>query len=247
MKKTKGIIYIIIGIVGVILFLMHLLGFKPHDYFFEGNPGIKKYIGVNVVSMFADFSFFTYHTLIFFSIWMILQGIAFIFKYDKLDKFVRKDSIVCFVFLNYIITTVLYTLFELTSGNPTFGLYGNNLKAVWNLIQNLIIHYVFFIISLVVFIKTNSIKLENRNYFKTLFLPIIYLVSYYIVVKITGLYCYKIIWYPYPIFDGEAICSLFGILTESIFLQNLFLVIILLMIGLVYCGLYILLIKKRKK
>ena len=209
MKINKNILFniilIITGLISLLIVLDYILGFTPHDYFYEQNPGISFYVGVNVVSRWATFSYFTYHTMILFGIWAFLFGISNLFKLEKLNNFLRYKSIVVFIFTNYLITTLLYTIFELTSGNITFGLYALNFKAIKNFITNIIGHYVLFIVMLLIFIKvrTNSNENDHKHY---LFMSL-YIFIYYLYVLATGKFMYQIEWYPYPIFDTY---SLFG-------------------------------------
>ncbi len=247
MKKVHHIICSIIGIIGIVLFLYPIIHFKPHDYFYTMNPDIEKYIGVNVVSVFANLSFFTYHTLFFFSLWMIIYGISNLFNLNKLKTFVKKDYIITFVFLNYAITTLLYTVFELSNGNITFGYYGKTIYSIINHIINIFVHYIYFIICLFMFIKIKPNSVSSKsNYIKTLVSIVLYLLTYYFVVKITGRYCYKIIWYPYPIFEPVDVCSLIGIVTNSIFIQYIIYIALLLIILSAYIVSYLFFIKLLK-
>lgn len=201
-SKKLSIITLIMGILSIWLVLDHILKFEYPDYFYNANPGIDYYVGINVVSMVADLSFFTYHTLIMFSLWCILLGISSIFNLKKIYKACTHRSIVVFIFTNYLITSVLYTVFELASGNPTFGLYALNNKAIHNLGTNIFAHYIFFLFDLYLFIKLEKNNNIKKNHY---FIMITYLIIYFIYVKISGLYMYDIIWYPYPIFDLRSI------------------------------------------
>lgn len=203
MKLTiKNVFFFIVGICALTLFIEHIAMFTPHDYFYEANPGITYYVGINVVSAWADFSFFTYHTIIFFGLWCICYSISECFKIEKLNNFVRHNSIITFVFTNYLIATLLYTIFELTSGNITFGLYALNPKAIHNFGTNILGHYGFFIIMLITFIKVKTIGVIKNKY---LVYMSCYVFIYYIYVLITGKFLYQIEWYPYPIFDTYAL------------------------------------------
>lgn len=210
MKKelVLNIIGIILGLFGIYLFIDHITGFTPHDYFYIQNPNIKLYVGVNVVSAWADLSFFTYHTLIFFSLWLIGYHLSKILKNKKLINFFTNKALVVFVCGNYLITVVFYTIFELASGNPTFGLYSNSFEAVYNFITNILVHYILFIVVIIVFLKVNVTgEIRKKHYL----LMGGYFVLYYLYVKLTGMFMYKIEWYPYPIFDILSICNLIGI------------------------------------
>ncbi len=245
-KKVRISVYDILillcGIIGLWLFLSHMLHFSYLDYFYAENEGIEIYIGTNVVSMWADFSFFTYHTLIFFSIWCILFGLSKIFKFNKLHTFLRKDTILSFVFTNYIITTLLYTCFELSSGNITFGLYAYNAFAFHNLGTNILIHYIYFIFALIIFLKVKSVRSESKFCYVYI---ISYLVLYYVIVKVLGEFAYSITWFPYIIFDASSFGSMFGI--SNYFLSVLALIFSLIIIGLIYVSIYHYNIKYKRK
>jgi len=207
-NKLLNILTLIIGVLGIWLFLDHILNFKYPEYFYNANPNINYYVGINVVSMIADLSFFTYHTLIFFSIWCILLGVSSLFKIDKLYELCVHRSIVVFIMTNYLLTTALYTIFELTSSNITFGLYALDNLAIHNFGTNILAHYIFFIYNVFLFIKIKKDKeIKNKHYQ----LMGVYLLIYLIYVKISGMYFYNIEWYPYPIFDLKSIIGIFGL------------------------------------
>ncbi len=210
-KKKKiflNIVIITIGLIGLWLVTSHIAHFEFPEYFYNANPDIKTYVGTNVVSAWADFSFFTYQTLIIFSIWCILFGIANIFSLQKLNDFLRRDTVISFVFVNYFFTVLLYTIFELSSGNITFGLYANTPLGFHNLATNLIIHYVYFAICLTVFIK---LKTSTSSTKRAGILVFTYLLFYYTIVKILGEFAYNIRWFPYIIFDAKTFGNTFGI------------------------------------
>lgn len=118
MKRKELFINILIGICGIIalwIVISHIAHFEYPDYFYNKKPNIDSYVGINVVSPFADFSFFTYLTIIIFGSWCILFSLSQIFKLEKLNNFLRARNLVCFVYCNYIMTITLYTLFELCS------------------------------------------------------------------------------------------------------------------------------------
>ena len=202
MRKIKGILFIVAGLSALYLFLDHIIKFTPHDYFYEANPGINYYVGVNIVSAWADLSFFTYHTIILFGLWCVLYGVSDCFNLNQLNHFTRHNSVITFIFTNYLITTVLYTIFELTSGNITFGLYDTSLRAIHNLGTNILGHYGYFIIILIVYLKIETDGVVKN---KHLLIMSCYVFVYYWYVLITGRLMYKIEWYPYPIFDTFAL------------------------------------------
>lgn len=209
MKKKYCILLIIIGIIGLWLTISHICHFKYPDYFYEANPNINKYIGTNVVSWKADFSYFTYQTIIIFSLWSIFLSIGELFKIKRISNIMKNTNVMTFVLVNYIVTTLLYTVFEFISGHPTFGYYGPYNLSIHNLGTNLIAHYLLFIVCLVSYIKIKPNN--NKNIKLACVLITIYLVIYFIYVKITGMYSYNIEWYPYIIFDKESIQLLFSI------------------------------------
>ncbi len=208
----KGLIYFnfIIGVLTLWLFVDHVAGFLPHDYFYNQNPTLTLYAGVNIVSRWADFAFFTYHTLLFYAVWAIGLFIAYAFKIERLTSFFTHQTVVVFVLTNYVLTAIVYTLFELASGKPTFGLYDLSNKAIHNFGTNVLAHYVFLIVALIVGLKIKTQGEIKRKHIVVIF---VYLVLYCIAVKITGMFCYKIEWYPYPIFHGDLLLDMLGIIS----------------------------------
>lgn len=242
MKRViKNILFIIIGVSALYLFIDHIAKFTPHDYFYDANHGIEYYVGVNVVSRWADLSFFTYHTIILFGVWFILYGISGLFKLEKLNFFLINKNLITFIFTNYLITTFMYTFFELTSGNITFGLYANTPKAIHNFGTNILGHYIFFIIILIAFIKIEPVGVYKK---KTLIFISFYVFIYYLYVLITGKFMYKIEWYPYPIFDTYA---LFGTRLKIYYEIPILLVIaVILSVGYYYLLKLILFLKDKR-
>ena len=236
-KSTKKIIYnvliLLCGIVGLWLFLSHMLHFSFPDYFYINNPGIDFYYGTNVVSMWADLSFFTYHALIFFSLWCILYALSNFFSLKKLYNFLTNAYVMSFVFANYVVTVVFYTLFELTSGNITFGLYANTPLAYHNLGTNIVGHYVYFVFSLIIFLKVKSTK--SKSDVMKIF-PACYLLLYYVIVKLTGKFAYNIEWYPYVIFDAKSFGQMFGITNYALCI--IVLIVALIIIATIYMLLF---------
>ena len=96
--------------------------------------------------------------MILFGIWCILIAISKLFNLEKMDNFLTQDWLVCFIFVNYIFTTVLYTIFQLSSSD--FGLYSTTKPLAWhNFATSILGHYILFIASLL------KIK-KNRTYNK---------------------------------------------------------------------------------
>ena len=235
MKKTWLYINLITGLLSAWLFIDHISGFIPHDYFFIQNPDTTLYSGINVVSRWADFSFFTYHTMIFYSIWSVGLFITHALKLARANNFFTHTATVTFIQTNYILTTVLYTVFELASGNPTFGLYDFSNKAIHSLGTNLLAHYVFSAIAII-----SGFKLKCGGKLTTTpFICIaIYLIIYYIAVKLTGMHCYKIEWYPYPFLHPTLLCNMLGIKTPTPALSTTISIITTLILAACYFGLY---------
>ena len=115
MKKKYCILLIITGIIGLWLTISHICHFKYPDYFYDANPNINKYIGTNVVSWKADFSYFTYQTIIIFSLWSIFLSIGELFKIKRISNIMKNTNVMTFVLVNYIVTTLLSTVFEFIS------------------------------------------------------------------------------------------------------------------------------------
>lgn len=243
MKKRYCILLFSIGIIGLWLTFSHIYHFKFPDYFYNENPSIEKYIGTNVVSPMADFSYFTYQTVIIFSVWCILLSISEMFKINALMEFLKNSYVMTFIFTNYIITTVLYTIFEFASGNPTFGYYGPYNLSIHNLGTNIIAHYLLFIICLICYIFIKPISFNNKKLSYTLIT--FYLVIYYVYVKLTGMYAYNIEWYPYIIFDQESIENLINI--KNHYLGLFIFLMINIFIYIVYMVLYKTLTDKKQK
>jgi len=211
MRKKKiicGILVALCGALALWLFLDHFLNFSRQDWVFERYPNMTLYYGVNIINKFADFAFFTYITSITFGIWCILFGISNCFKENKFNNFLRKSSVVSFVFTNYLITSVIYTVFELAFANDHFGLYADVPKAWHNLGINICTHYVIFIFAVIIFAL---IKTRKSNIRKGRFFALSFLVLYAVIVKITGEFAYSIRWFPYIIFDATSYGNAFGI------------------------------------
>ncbi len=101
-KITINILLLLCGIVSLWLVISHIVHFEYPDYFGHANPDIKTYVGINVMSKWVDFSFFTYITMLLFGIWCILLSISKLFNLQKMNDFLTQDWLVCFIFVNYI-------------------------------------------------------------------------------------------------------------------------------------------------
>lgn len=203
-----GILVTLCGILALWLFLDHFLSFEYQNWFFERYPDIKVFYAVNVLSKYADFAFFTYITLIVFGLWCISFGISNCFQENKFNDFLKKSTVVSFVFTNYLTTCVVYTLFEVTVANDKFGLYADTAKAWHNFGTNLFVHYVLFVFAVVIFalIKTKTSSIKTGRYISLSFLTL-----YVAVVKITGEFAYSIRWFPYIVFDATSYGNALGI------------------------------------
>lgn len=237
MKKIFLIIIFISGILGLWAFLDHIINFSSQDWFFQAYPNTVKYVGTNIVSPFADLSYFTYHTCLFYCLWAIGYTLSCFFKWKKIKLFLSSNSLIAFIYTNYVITMVFYTIFELMT-TRNFGLYALTNSAIHNFGTNIFIHYILFAIATIAFFKVEGKKSsKSRSYI----LISVYLLLYFVIVKITGLYCYKIEWYPYFIFDGETFCNLLKIQNQQIGL------VILIVVDIIIYFLYILLYTGMKK
>ena len=82
-----------------------------------------------------------------------------------MNDFLTQDWLVCFIFANYIFTTLLYTVFQISSGD--FGLYSTVKPVAWhNFGTSILGHYIFFVISLIMYNKINSqeqISIKNKK------------------------------------------------------------------------------------
>lgn len=235
MKKAYSYFLLIVGISGFLIFIEHIANFSGHEYFYIQNPNIDKYVGVNVVSRWADLTYFTYHTLIFFSTHCILIFIGNTFKSTKLNRFLFRSDVVSFITANYVLTTLCYTIFEVASANPTFGLYADTPKAWHSFGTNVVVHYVFFIIAIINFFKIKT----NDRFSKTSYLLLtLYFLVYFATVKLTGTYAYRIEWYPYPIFDSDSLIGMLGLNTNNKVISLMLLIIVDIFIFVLYLAVY---------
>lgn len=241
MKKRYCYLFIIFGIILLWIVISHIAHYTPHDYFYKNHPDVRKYIGTNIVTRWADLSYFTYHTMIFSGIWLIMVGVSVLFNLNCLKKFARNQSVMTFVMTNYVLTIVLYTIFEFATGNPTFGWYGFVNKSIHNFGTNILAHYVCFGFVFFTYLKTKPITPFKKIHLLYIFG---YLLSYFIIVKVLGMYAYKIVWYPYPIFDEIYVMRFFGLRNYYLGLVAFVFVLFLIFIG--YFSVFLLFIKKKK-
>lgn len=124
------------------------------------------------------------------------------FKTRRIENFVRKKPVILFITTNYLVTCLLYTSFELSSGHPTFGLYGNMPFAWHSFGTNIIVHYLMTAFVLVMFCRLAT---TGKITYKACILISLYLILYYLAVRLYGKYYYVIEWYPYVIFSPDSL------------------------------------------
>lgn len=208
--NTKGeyvfsIIIFLASCLGLAIFTELVVNFEYPEEFYQ-EEYFNRFTTINVVSRWANFSFFTYWSLIIFSLWGIFKFIATIFKIEKLQRIVNNSYLVLFVCLNQAIVMILYTVYQLAF-DGSFSYYGPYPRSYHSLGTNLTVHYVITIIAIVYFFFHKFEKIQ----FKKCLIFLVFLVIYGTLVKITGMYCYSFDWYPYPIFSREAIWhTIFG-------------------------------------
>jgi len=208
-EKTRYILLIAFGVLAIWLFVDHIANFRFPQYFYNRHPDIELYIGTNIVSAWADFSFFTYITLILWAFWAISYGICWLANCGgRFAKFIKRDTVVGFVFANYVLTAVLYTVFTLCSARPDFGFYANVPLGWHNLGTNLFVHYAIFIFSVFAFLNVHT---ERGQIKRALPCIISFAAVYYATVKLTGEFAYNIRWFPYVIFDAKSFGNMLGI------------------------------------
>lgn len=243
-KRKNAILYLVMGIVGLILFVWGSVLVDGHKWPFEEYPEIKLYCGTNVVSGFANFSYFTYLSLILFSLWSILYFFAFTFRCYKLKNFLQNEATVAFVITNYVITCVFYTVFELLKSPPTFSLYDVHEPYAWfSFSTNIIIHYIYTVFAFVMFFKIDVRHAKRKVYY---FIPLLYLIVYFVAVKITGMYVYSIEWYPYPLFHPQLMNEMLGI-NGSDGIGYLLMILVAVVLLSFYFGIYFTAIKLKKR
>lgn len=188
-----------------------------------------------MVSGWANFAYFTYLGLILFSLWCILYFFAFFFNSEKLLGFLKNEATVTFVTANYMISCIFYTVFALMESPPTFSLYDIHAPYAWfSFSTNIIIHYVYTAFVLVMFFQID-VQRAKRKIFHLI--PLFYMLVYYALVKVSGMYVYRIEWYPYPIFHPQFMNEIFGI-EGSNPIGYLFMVIACAILLVFYYGLY---------
>ena len=234
-KRKNVIFYLALGIVGLILFIWVSIRVDGQEWFFKAYPDVKLYYATNVVSGWANFAYFTYLSLILFSLWCVLYFVAFIFKSDKLLGFLKNEATVTFITANYVISCIFYTVFALLQSPPNFSLYNIREPYAWfSFSTNIIIHYFYTAFVLVMFFKID-VNISKRKIYHLI--PLLYMLVYYAIVKVTGMYVYRIEWYPYPIFHPQFMNEIFGI-EGSNPIGYLFMVVACAILLVCYYGLY---------
>ena len=207
-------------------------------------PDIKVYYNNNVVTGWANLSFFTYQTLILFSTWSILWFVSYFFKLHKLQNFLKSEIVVDFISTNYIITCVVYTVFEFIKFPINFGLYNVNEWYAWFVMfTNLLIHHGMFVFAIIFYIKIDTRKSKLSLH---ILVPTVYLVLYCVIVKIIGVYAYRIEWYPYGFFHPELVKEMLGLQNSDI---NGYLLMAIAFVALlaIYAATYIAIYKLKRK
>ena len=235
-KKRNVILFFIVGLFGYALAISTSILVDGQEWFFRMYPDITVYYGNNVVTGWANLSFFTYQTLIFFSTWCILWFVGYFFKLHKLQNFLKSEIVVDFISTNYIITCVLYTVFAFMANPINFGLYDVNEWYAWYVMfTNVLIHHGMFVFALIFYIQIDTRKSKLRLH---LIVPIVYLVLYCVIVKIIGVYAYRIEWYPYGFFHPELIKEMLGLQASNVN-GNLLMAIAFVALSAIYVGTYI--------
>lgn len=238
-RKTLGYISCIaVGAIAWWLVVSHIIHFHNTDHI---DFNVDVYIGTNVVVGWADLTFFSYQTLLFFGTWNILFGLSSLCRWNKVRLFCCKSTVLSFFFANYCLTTVLYTVFELCSKPITFGLWDTSLSAIHNLGSNLIVHYVYFVFSLIAFLRVPASKGNVR-----LGLPLVALYAsiYCVSVKLLGEFAYKIRWFPYVIFDLDSFAAMLNV-GRGLAVFLLVLTYVVIFVG--YCTVYLLFVRCKNR
>ena len=206
-RKWEIILGFGIGIFSISMFVWHFLLFSVPANYFDKYPAGTIFYDRNVVSPWANLLFFTNQTLLIFAGWCLLIGIHGISRSEKLKNFVYSENTMNFVFANYLITFLLYTIMELI-GRREFGLYGTSLDAWFSFFRNIAIHYILFFVCTALFFKLKPTK-EFSN--KTYLYSGIYLLCYYLVARIIGRFCFRVEWYPYMFFHSKVLWKFLGL------------------------------------
>lgn len=197
-----SMIILFVSCLGLAIFIEHLLGYQYQEWFYE-NGIYDPYTNVNVVSRWADFSFFTYISLIIFCLWGIVRFISIVFRLERLYKIVNNSYLILFICLNQFNVCLLYTISQVAF-KGTFGWWDNSPRSLHSLGTNIAVHYFITAIGIVYFLIHNFEKVK----FKKCLLFLIFFTIYGIIVKIAGMHCYVFEWYPYPIFTKDALARI---------------------------------------
>ncbi len=235
-KKERLVLYFyaVLGLLCLTVFIMHVAGFVFPEWYYNKYPDTEKYVGVNIVSPWADFSYFTYHSLIIFSVFSILLWYSHVTKNKKLKEYLIRPSVVGFVVTNYVITFTFNLFFDLFMGGFNNAIYSATLedtaRGYHGLGVDLFVHYfvpiVAFLLIFLVKSSKNDVKHRRGVY--------CYLTIYFIIVAILGRFAYVIEWYPYPFFDFTGILEFLGLNGQSVVLQIFTAIIVMVLLWVVY-------------
>lgn len=245
MKKRINVFDVFILLCGIISFwlvISHIMHFNLANYIYEQKDLPDVLYGTNVVNKWADLSFFTYITILIFAFWCFFMFASKLFKIKNFYDFLTKDYTTTFVLTNYVCTVVIYNIFQIVAGDD-FGLYNKASSLAWhNFGTNILCHYIMFILACIILLKVQSTITKSKlpYMFVTMFL-----VVYYLIVKICGEYAYKVKWYPYFIFDSGAFASAFNIHNQTI--SVILLIICCVAIYMFYMILFFLIKKHKNK
>lgn len=234
-RKLEIILGFGIGFFSISMFVWHFLLFNVPANHFDKYPAGTIFYGRNVVSAWANFLFFTNQTLLIFAGWCFLIGIHGISRSEKLRDFVYSENTMTFVFTNYLITFLLYTIMELL-GSGDFGFYGTSIDAWFSFFRNIAIHYILFFVCAALFFKLKPTK-EFSN--KTYLYSGIYLLIYYLVARIIGRFCFHVEWYPYMFFHSKVLWEFLGLGPYNQFVAIALMIIVMIIItGLYFLSLF---------
>ena len=242
--KLKGSILILLGVLGLALFVWVMLDYNQvSDSYFKKFEAGTIYHTRNVVSPWANFLFFTNQTLIIFSLWSILAGISKIVKNSEYSEIICNVNVVSFVFANCVITTLLYTIME-AFGPCEFGLYELSLEAWLNFIRNILIHYVLTIVMAVIFSK---MKCSGRKDKKIIWFALTYFFSFYTIARLIGKFCFKYEWYPYLFFHSKSVWQALNLGPYNQVFAIILMILIIMAVVALYFGILFMLLRIKTK
>lgn len=206
-KYSKiDIINLIIGILGIVLLIIHVTRYtevtwmvlSPNEY----------YYGNNIVAWYCDFTFFTYWCLLLSCTWLCLLGINSFVSSKRLESIVNNKYLILFIGIYQLVVITMYSIFELTAETITFGLYDNSFNGFYCLFENIIVHYVITIFTIIItFKKAFKCAYDKKKGLFVLIFPAIYYIISFIICN----YVIDLLWSPYPIFSSEALFNYLNI------------------------------------